>query len=150
MHLDDSRAIFYIPSLLKQSRPGYHQKPLEFKAYPQETKLCPVMMLQKYITYTKKTRVVNSYTKLFLSYGKPFKPVGSTTIARWVTDILEKCGIDIKTFSAHSTRSASTSKAKHYLSLSEISNAAGWSGVRTFAKHYDKPILKNFGETILD
>ena len=34
MYIDDRRVIFYILKLTKTSRPNFHQKPLEFLAYP--------------------------------------------------------------------------------------------------------------------
>jgi len=47
-------------------------------------------------------------------------------------------GIDTKTFTGHSIRSASTSAGVATgLSLSEINRAAGWSNARTFQKHYN-------------
>ena len=146
MYLDSTRVIFYIPKLLKTTRPTFHQEPLEFKAFPNNTRICPVTYVTKYIEVTKSHR---EDEKLFISYGKPFKAVTSTTIARWTTDILKRSGIETTTFSAHSTRHASTSNAKRNLSLLEIGKAAGWSNMQTFGKHYNRPILENFGETIL-
>ena len=149
MHLDQDKAVFYIPSLLKQSRPTFHQDPLEFKKFPEDDKICPLKFITNYINYTSCIRL-EKHKRFFLSYVEPYKPVGSTTIARWVCDILTKSGIETKTFSAHSTRSASTSKARtKNLSLVEISKAAGWSNSRTFAKFYNKTIVHNFGEEIL-
>ena len=148
MYLDESKAVFYIPVLLKQSRPKYHQQPLEIVAY--DKRICPIDMIRKYVEITEENRLDN-HSKFFLSYSKPFKPVSSTTIARWVTDILSRAGINTTTFTAHSTRSASTSKAKQTnLSISEIMKAAGWSSERTFATFYKKPILHNYGSSILD
>ena len=40
---------------------------------------------------------------LFLFFIKPDKPVSSTTIARWVKEVLSLAGIDTSTFSDHST-----------------------------------------------
>ena len=55
-------------------------------------------------------------------------------------------------FSAHSTRSASTSKVLNRgISLTEICRVAGLSNCSTFAKHKKKPIMKkNFNDGILD
>lgn len=33
-YLDEHRSIFYISKLLKSTRPGFHQEPLEIAAYP--------------------------------------------------------------------------------------------------------------------
>ena len=48
---------------------------------------------------------------LFLSFKKPHKPVTSTTLSRWLKEVIRQSGIkDI--FGGHSVRSASTSTAK--------------------------------------
>ena len=60
------------------------------------------------------------------------------------------CGIDITIFTAHSTRSTSTSTADNIgLSIKDIQKAAGWSGDSTFRKYYNLPVLKNFGSEIV-
>ena len=88
---------------------------------------------------------------LILSYDYPRHPVWSATIARYVKSVLCNAGIDVTIFSAHSTRSSSTSKANNLgLSLQDIAKAAGWKGDQTFAKHYHLPIQENFGMKILD
>ena len=51
-------------------------------------------------------------------------------------------GIDIDVFKAHSTCSASSSKAKQVgTPYTEILNRGSWKGANTFAKHYDKHII---------
>ena len=61
------------------------------------------------------------------------------------------CGIDITIFTAHSTRSASTSTADNMgLSIKDIQKAAGWSGDSTFRKYYNLPVLKYFGSEIVN
>ena len=56
-----------------------------------------------------------------------------------------QAGINVKTFTSHSTRGASTSKAAaNGLTLKEINRAAGWSNVsKTFQKHYNKTVIGN-------
>ena len=74
----------------------------------------------------------------------------SATIARWVVNVLKKTGVNVSVFSAHSTRSAASSKAsKKRLNLAEISKTAGWSNAKTFAMFYKKNISENFGHAIL-
>jgi len=47
-------------------------------------------------------------------------------------------GIDITVFTAHSTRSASTSKANNMgLAIKDICKAAGWRTDSCFRKHYN-------------
>ncbi|KAI8505643.1 hypothetical protein Bbelb_168320 [Branchiostoma belcheri] len=75
--------------------------------------------------------------KLFISFSRPHRPVGSATLARWVKSVLGTAGVDTATFSAHSTRGASTSAATAAgVSLHSIMNAADWSRESTFLKYY--------------
>ena len=54
---------------------------------------------------------------------------------------MELSGIDIQTYSTHSTRSAASSKAKSMgTSLKNIIKYAGWKSEKIFAQHYDKQI----------
>ena len=57
----------------------------------------------------------------------------------------------MKIFSPHSTRSASTSMAKNLqLPIDLILKTGGWRSMKSFGKHYDKPIAENrFAEAIL-
>ena len=74
----------------------------------------------------------------------------STTIARWVVNVLKEAGVNVSVFSAHSTRSAASSKASDKgLNLAEISKAAGWSNAKTFRMFYKKTISEKFGQAIL-
>ena len=148
MYLDQGKCVFYIPTSLKQSRPTFHQEPIEYVRYPFDQKLCPIMFIDNYIKTTSTIRDKEE-KKFFLSYVSPHKGVSSTTLARWVCDILSKSGVNTVTFTAHSTRSASSSTASKNLSLVQIAKAAGWSNVRTFAKYYDKPIEENYGSAVL-
>lgn len=150
MYLDNSRAVFYIPDLVKTSRPSFHQAPLEFKAFPYNPVLCPVRCIQSYLQSTNRWEKESRVGLLFLSYAPPFKPIKAGTIARYVRELLLKAEVDLTTFSAHSCRGASTSAAKkNGLSMAAICKAAGWSNCATFAKHYDREVSHNFGETIL-
>lgn len=53
-----------------------------------------------------------SDSQLLVSYVNLHKAVFSSTISRWIKDLLRLAGIDITEFTSHSTRSATTSKAK--------------------------------------
>ena len=141
MYTDEHRSIFYISKLLKSTRPGFQQHPLEFVAYPIR------LYLRKTSTLRKKDD-----SSFFISYVAPHKPVSPKTIARWVVETLEKSGINTTTLKAHSTRAASTSSAPcKGLSLTEIAKAAGWSNFSTFGKFYNEPINDvKFGSNILN
>jgi len=152
MTLSDGNCIFYIQKLLKTSRPGKHLGRLELRAFDEDKPLCVVTLLKEYIERTKLIR--GTHSQLLLSYCKPFKPVSSDTISRWLKKVLENAGININDYGAHSTRSASTSAAKAAnMPVKTIMNAAGWANVGTFKKFYDKPITDNdsdnFGYNLL-
>ena len=144
---------FAVSSLLKHSKPGKHQDPLEFLPYPHNSKICPVECINAYLDRTNLIRENSCENgNFFISYSHPFGGITSAqTIARYVRSFLVWAGIDIS-FTAHSTRSASTSKANNEgLSLKDINSAAGWSNkCETFRKHYNKPLKRNFGNVILN
>ena len=63
--------------------------------------------LQQYLQMTKTLRKDSSH--LFVAIVKPHKPIAPCTIAHWLKEVLKLSDIDISTFTAHSTRGASTS-----------------------------------------
>ena len=88
---------------------------------------------------------------LIITTTKPYKPATSDTIRRWVKTTLTNSGI--LNFSAHSVRSASTSKAKELgIEIQRIMTKACWKNEETFFKHYEKTIIiykeNNFNEII--
>ena len=101
--------IFIIPDLTKTSGPGKIAAQVVLSQYDQNKKICVIRCLTKYLSRTLKHR---SSSKLFLSLQKPFRPVGSQTLSRWIKIILRMSGVRTDIFGAHSTRSASSSKAK--------------------------------------
>uniref|UniRef100_T1J8R6 Tyr recombinase domain-containing protein n=1 Tax=Strigamia maritima TaxID=126957 RepID=T1J8R6_STRMM len=116
-----------------------------------DPRLCPVTLIKFYLHYTKHYR--QGSQNLFLGASKPFKPVSSTTIARWIKSTLSDAGVNTAVFSAHSTRAAATSFAfKKGIHLSHILLAADWSSARIFKHFYNKPIAqsnKEFSNTVL-
>ena len=146
LHIDDTKMVFYIPAILKTTTPTFHTKPLELKRYKNKN-ICVVETVIKYCDMTKDIRLDD---KLFVATVPPHKGVKTETISRWVRETLGEAGVDIVTFSSHSTRSAATSCAKAQgVSIKEIGEAAGWTNCETFARFYDRPIIKNFGEAVM-
>ena len=89
---------------------------------------------------------------MFISYNRPFKRVIKETISRWVKLVLTDSGIDTSRFKPHSTGAANTSAAGNDVcSLDDILHTAGWSSESTFAKFYNKPIVKEntFADKVL-
>ena len=135
MFVYEDRVEFNINSLMKQSRPSYHIKPLVFLKYDKCT-LCPVVTLQSYLQITKGLRTC---TALFISTQKPHKAVSRDTISRWLKSMLCNAGIDTSVYKGHSTRSSCTSKVKSLgVPVNIIMDKAGWTKADTFAKFYDK------------
>ena len=67
-----------------------------------------------------------------------------------LVNVSKEASVNVSFFSAHSTKSAASSKASDKgLNLAEISKAAGWSNAKTFAMFYKKTISENFGQFIL-
>ena len=149
MHVDNDKCVFYISSLMKQSRPKFHTAPLEFLSYADNRNICVVECVNEYLDRTVQFRKDKFEGPLFLSYSAPHKQITTRTLSRYLCKFLDMAGIDIKTFQGHSTRSSSTSAdASCGLSLTEISRATGWSNAKTFQEHYNKPIKENFGRTL--
>jgi len=150
--LTEQELTFYVPSILKTTKPGKHQEPLQFQRFHLK-KLC---ILECFTEYRRRTDNIRENLEgkpqgLILSYAYPHNPVGVSTIARYVKIFLGMAGIDITVFSTHSTRHASTSKNNNMgLSIKDIAKAAGWRADSTFAKFYKIPIrAENFGSRLL-
>ena len=106
--------------------------------------------LKEYLTRTQSLR--GSESQLFISYTRPFRRVSRETISCWVKFVLTDSRIDMLRFKPHSTRAASTSAASNAsASLDDILHTAGWSSESTFAKFYNKPIVKEniFADKVL-
>ena len=133
---------FRLPGLSKTSKPGDSPKSSFHASFGEDKDLCPVSCLKCYETNTKEFRStdINQNNKLFLSYISPHNPVTSSTLARWIKNMLQLAGIDTGIFSAHSIRGASTSEAlRQGISITEILGMADWSQESTFSKFYYRP-----------
>lgn len=141
MTLTNEHCTFYIHKLLKTSKPGKHFGRVHLESFTDKTS-CVVSCIKEYTNRTKSLRGNN--TQLLLSCCKPFKPVSTDTIGRWLKTVLNKAGVDTTVYSAHSTRSASTSAAKAAnVPVEIIMKAAGWTNAETFRKFYDKPVTND-------
>ena len=127
---------FIIPGLTKTRVSG---PPLEalYPAFPENRKLCPVQTLRAYELRTQAMRPSSGRTRnpLFISVRKPHQPVKPATLGRWLKSMMHQAGVDTEVFSAHSTRGATTSKARLVgVSLGDIVKAANWSSTSTFSR----------------
>ena len=137
MTLSPGKVCFAIREVLKTSKPGSSFS-LETNKYSvAETNICPFACLMEYLDATKPLRTSN---KLFVSYLKPHRPVSAQTISRWLTNVLNRSGVDTS-YGSHSVRHASTSKAASLnVHVDIILRMAGWSSERTFACFYRRKI----------
>ena len=101
--------------------------------------------------YLKRTKPMRNTEKLFISYVKPHHEVSRDTLSRWIKTTLQKSGINTNIFKAHSVRAAATSVAKTEVDINTILKTAGWTRASTFAKFYNRPVIKDdkFGEAVL-
>ena len=80
---------------------------------------------------------------MFSIFVNPHKAVVSATLLGWLKNVLRKAGMDIGTFKAHSTRSASTSKADlNGAPIDENLKRRCWSDKSTWQKLYNKKIIQ--------
>ena len=134
--------IFNIQGLLKHSRPTKRDLPITYHAFPHDVALCPVATLDSYLTAREKLVNAALHDELLLCYRKPHGPATNDNLARWVKTTLQYSGINLDTFTAHSCRSASTSKAAVAgVSLQRILMAGQWSTTSTFYTYYKKDIV---------
>ena len=127
---------FALTKHLKQDRPGKNSGNIRLYKYNQ-VELCVSETLTEYLSGTQSLR---KSSQLFVSYIKPYDKVSSATIGRWIQAVLAQAGIDINIYKAHSTRSASTTKAAKVLPINMLLDLAGWSQESTFRQFYDKPV----------
>ena len=140
LNISDDTCIFQLLEHIKTSKPGGRATVLTFKNYTENHAVCPVLTLKEYLVRTKSLR--REEKQLFISYQKPHKAISRDTISRWVKMGLSAAGIDTTVFTPHSTRAASTSKAKaQSVSMDIIMSLAGWSKATTFQRFYNKEIV---------
>ena len=145
----DEKIIFVFNKMLKTSRPGrsFHTELKHF----QEEQLCVMHIL---LAYLDKTKDVCKSNQLFFSYCS-YNVVTTSTVARWLKNVLSMSGIDISVFKAHSFRGAAASAAFNKgCSVQMILKTGDWSSVRNFYKFYLRGIVSNdelsFAETVLN
>ena len=112
-----------------------------FGSFPEDKSLCVVHYLRHHKKRTCALR--GSETKLFIRLESPsLRCLKGHTTTKWTKMSLKTAGIDMSRFTAHSTRSASTSKAIQKLPLATILKAVGWRSTSTFDTLYKKPICE--------
>lgn len=150
MRITSEGAEIQIHGITKTSRPGSKNPTAFFPFFKDQPQLCVASTLLAYREATHKIR--GSEDLLLISFRSPFRPVTSQTISRWLKTVMALADIE-KTYTAHSTRHASSSSAKRKgLSVSAIKESVGWSSSsQVFSKFYDKPLSRmedNFAQAV--
>ena len=136
MTTTEDRIIFRIGEALKTRAAG--TAVVEIKEFKADREICAVTLVKQYVA---KTADLREDDNLIVSFVKPHRAVHVDTIRRWITNVMFLSGINTELYKPHSTRAASTSKAKEkQVPLAQIMKAAMWSTSSTFAKFYDKTI----------
>ena len=132
--------IFEFSKVTKSWRKCKAPPSLELFNFESNTNMCVVSVLEAYLLRSAGWRSHNKH-QLLLGTVSPHDEVAKSTISGWVKTVLGKAGIDTNIFKAHSSRSASTSKARiGGCSLQDILKRGQWSGKSTWQKHYHKTI----------
>lgn len=78
--------------LAKHCRLGSQQgmQPVFIAAFTEDPSLCPLLCLQQYDETTKELRPKDD-SQLLIATVAPHKPVVSSTIARWLKEVLNAC-----------------------------------------------------------
>ena len=151
MDLSESKCILLLIIFSKTLSQELILNPLEYFAFEEDEQLCIISNLNDYLARTKPLR--KRYSQLLISYVKSSKPAAQNTVARWIKSVLQKAGINVDIFGAHSVRAASASPTKvKGLPLDMIISAAGWPNESTFEKFYSEAIdsiRENFGQVLL-
>ena len=144
MTVYDNTIVFELGRLTKSRRKGQSPIKLTFHAFIDNPLLCVVSNILRYKERTRGWRTGNSKSQLLLSFVEPHREVVPCTIAGWLVQVMSNAGVDTSDFKAHSTRGASTSKARaKSLSCQEIIAMARWKKVSTFKRHYLHNIVDN-------
>jgi hypothetical protein len=132
-------AVFSLLSLRKAQKSGS----LQSCTLPRFSGVCcPVDCLESYIRVSENLRSNQISSSLFVSVRKPHKPIGSSTLGRWIKTCMTDAGLDPATFSAHSTRGAAASKAvKQGVPIEYVLHAVNWSRESTFRKFYHRDLI---------
>lgn len=137
----DTDLYINVSSMIKQTKPGIHQKPLHFTKFDRKPNLCVYGLLKEYVRRSQPYRIslTDNNNNIFIATTKPYHNVTTNTLSNWIRHVLQSCGI--QEFGPHSLRGAATSALnRHSIPTDSILEAAGWSNESTFRKFYKRPI----------
>lgn len=131
---------FLLHEHVEQARSGMKEQIIRLQAFPNKD-LCVFTTCKDYLARTQDLR--GKKTRLMLTVVKPHMPVSIDSIRRWIRNVLQQSGSDVSMFKSHSTRAASTSKAKSSkVPIEEIMKTAGWKSDSTLPSIMICPLLQ--------
>ena len=132
-----SGAQFTVVQLTKTRTPG-PPKSVHYSSLSEDAEVCPVSSLRIYLSKTTDRAATVTLSKpVFLTSRRPFRRARPGTLGQWIKDCLGRAGVDTGKFTAHSTRSASSSQARaRGVPIAEILKVANWSSRSTFERFY--------------
>lgn len=144
----DTCIMIAINEIIKTSAPNRQNPRLIIPFFIDKQSICPATTLISYMEKTKPFRTTEN-DNLIQTYKKPIHNCTAQSISRWIKETLSDSGVDVKMFSAYSTRHASTSAANRAgVSIEIIKKTAGWTGNSIcFAKFYNQPLVTSVEET---
>ena len=144
---DEDKLIILPNFSLKHTKPSRPLQAIVYHKFNGNPKLCVAECAKLYIEIRKEL-VLPEIKQFLVTHGKTHKATSDDTISRWIKNTISSAGVDIHVFKAHSTRSASSSKAKQIgIPYMEILKRGSWKGGNTFTKHCDKHIF-NKGDLV--
>ncbi|XP_049886475.1 uncharacterized protein LOC126380940 [Pectinophora gossypiella] len=140
--ISSSGVRIFITDIIKTSAANREQPRLFLPFFTDRPNICPATTLRDYLSITSDKRP-ESVPNLLLTVKRPYKSASAQSISRWIKQVLAESGVDVNTFSAHSTRHASTSAAAASgLSVDIIRKTAGWTkDSEIFAKFYHRRVI---------
>lgn len=119
--MDSRRMWLHLPAILQTGR----NMPIQ---------VCPITFLRMYLSKTSdRVEKINFSKPVFITSRKPFRRARPETLSQWIKDCLRRAGVNTGTFTAHSTRGASSSQARaRGVPIAEILKVANWSSRSTF------------------
>lgn len=95
-------------------------------------------VVDKVLLYVEQTEILISpdETALLVTHVKPHKKPVKDTIRRWISEMLNRRGVDMSIYTSNSTRHASSSNAVSCGTLLNIVlSKGGWFSYSVFRKH---------------
>ena len=83
IYTSETECTFVFRSVLKHSRPSYHQQPLILRSFPSNPSLCLVINITQYLKFRLEK---SAYEGFFITTVPPYKQCSKDTIERWIKE----------------------------------------------------------------